>query len=192
MNFSPVKSFWKLSADCSFFSVDKLVFALTSNNAFGTTNTDFRSATNVATSSDFKYALVDGLLYQFVNTSGIKGVYKLHPSSSVTANYSTAMIHSYENKIALSIVTSTSIDIIFYSDNTTSLIKFYEIHETGYIATPKVLFSPKISKVLLIGKKTGQISASYNHIDYDNRLTQVIEFPIDKIISISTTTILLE
>ena len=146
VNLSPIKSSWKLSADCLFFSVDKLVFALTSNNAFSTTNSDFRSATKVTTSSNFAYALVDGLLYKFDNTTGIKGVYKLHPSSSLTANYSAASIHSYENKIALSIVTSTSIDVIFYSDNSTSLIKFYEIHETSYIASPKLLFSPKLSK----------------------------------------------
>lgn len=174
VSLSSIKSSWKLSADCLFFSVDKLVFALTSNNAFSLTNSDFRTATKVATSSNFAYALVDGLLYKFDNTTGIRGAYKLHPSSSLTADYSAASIHSYENRIALSIVTSTSIDVIFYSDNSTSLIKFYEISETSYTASPKLLFSPQLSKVLLIGQKSGQIAATYNHIDYDNRLTQVI------------------
>ena len=188
VSLSATKTSWKLSADCLFFSVDKLVFGLTSNNAYSLTNTDFRTAIKVATSSNFAYALVDGLLYKFDNSTGIKGVYKLHPSSSLTANYSTASIGSNGNKIALSIVTSTSIDVIFYYDNSTSLIKFFEIHETSYISTPKLLFSPKLSKVLLIGQKT-QIAVSYYHIDYDNRITQAIDFPTENILSISATVI---
>lgn len=137
-----------------FFSVDKLVFAMTSNNAYSLTNLEFRTATKVATSSNFVYALVDGLLWKFDNSTGIKGAYKLHPSSSLTANYSSASIVSYNNRIVLSIITSTSIDLIFYNDNSTSLTKFFEIHETNYISTPILKFSPKLSKVLWFGQKS--------------------------------------
>jgi hypothetical protein len=90
VSLSSTKTPLKLSSDCLFFSVDKFIFSYTSNNAYRITNSDFRSATKVTTSSNFAYALVDGLLYKFDNSTGIRGVYKLHPSSSMTANYSTA------------------------------------------------------------------------------------------------------
>lgn len=185
------KSNWRISKDCLYFSAGKEVISYSSNGAYAFANSNFRTLSPIALDYSYGYALVQKEIWKFDNTS-TKGTYKSYMTNISDLFDANTVVRSYQNRLILYTLSATSAFINVFGDNGTVLTKILEVQYTSFASTPKIILSPGLTKFIIFGTTASGLFTDFYFIDYDNKLSQNLDFPTTSVIDPANTLVLLE
>ena len=141
--------------------------------------------------ASYGYAIVQTDIWKFDNSS-TKGVYKSYLSNISSLFDANTVIQSYQSRLVIYTFSATSAFINVFADNGTVLTKILEVQYSTFTATPKIILSPGLTKLLVFGTTSSGLFTDFYFLDYANKLYQNLDFPTTSVLDPANTLVLLE
>lgn len=144
----------------------------------------------LATDSSLTYAVLNGTIHKYSAASNSYTTVYTNVNLTLSAN---ATVSSYSNRVVVSDSGADTVTVKAYVFTSAANLTQILAHTSGnYSDSPIATLSPNLSKILIHGLASGNLTTFFYYVDYTNLEYSVLNFPAESVFDASSIFLALE